>query len=313
MRWSTGCRAELVETVTDPDYNAWTSGSGNNENADMCNPFASGGSWGATSTASNGSTFNVTLGSRSFLLPRNWLNANGGSCTLAYPHSTARFDGGDTRLYTATGDWRVGSFKSECGPKGAVTGLSNDWGTKKAHSAFCTDSAAVPKFPHNACTVVDFSNGDNRRTTSTGDWDTNFVKGECGTNEYIAGISQRTNGFVDAILCCPGTVSHASCAPRYNYAGDSAREHGERRLGPRLRQARVRSWTLRRGRCAQYARRPAGVRRPALLPVGGSEGRAVSAGSPARLAQGLAEPAGAAGAGPFERNCFSPFPITSFS
>jgi hypothetical protein len=203
---------ELEETVTDPDLDAWTDGNG--ENADKC-----AWNFGAEQFASNGSRFNVTVGSRQFLIQQNWLNANGGSCQQTYPHDTLKFDTADTRLVTSTGDWKVGSYKSECGAAGAVTGISNDPITRAAHSAFCTDAPA--KYPHQGCTVVDFSWGDNRRTTLTGDWDYGFPKGECGVNEYIAGVSQRPGGYVDSILCCPGSVSHASCAPRYNWAGDS--------------------------------------------------------------------------------------------
>ncbi len=211
---------ELEETVTDPDLDAWTDSNG--ENADKC-----AWNFGTLQTAANNSRFNVRVGGRQFLIQQNWLNANGGSCLQTYPHDTLKFDAGDTRLVTATGDWKVNSYKSECGPLGAVTGISNDVTTRAAHAAFCTDVPRsllrwIPtKYPHQGCTTVDFTWGDNRRTTSTGDWDYGFVKGECGTNEYVAGVSQRPGGYIDSILCCPGNVSHANCSPRYNWAGDS--------------------------------------------------------------------------------------------
>ena len=128
------------------------------------------------------------------------------------------FRNADARLDTSTGDWKPASHKAECG-KGAVVGISKDVAYSTAHAILCSDDFA-PRYPHTGCTTLDFTNGDNRRTTSTGDWDQNFPKAECGVNEYVAGVSQRPDGFVDSILCCPGKVDHSSCAPLYNYAGD---------------------------------------------------------------------------------------------
>ena len=65
---------ELEEAATDPDLNAWYDGRGA-ENADKC-----AWTFGATSTASNGSLYNMTLGSRQFLIQQNWVNASGGYC-----------------------------------------------------------------------------------------------------------------------------------------------------------------------------------------------------------------------------------------
>jgi hypothetical protein len=70
---------ELEETVTDPDLNAWYDTRGY-ENADKC-----AWTFGTTSTASNGSKYNIVLGSRQYLIQRNWVNASGGSCAMKYP------------------------------------------------------------------------------------------------------------------------------------------------------------------------------------------------------------------------------------
>ena len=56
---------ELEETVTDPDLNAWYDSRGA-ENADKC-----AWTFGATHTASNGSLYNMTLGSREYLIQQN--------------------------------------------------------------------------------------------------------------------------------------------------------------------------------------------------------------------------------------------------
>ena len=69
---------ELEEAVTDPDLNAWFDSSGA-ENADKC-----AWTFGTTSTASNGSKYNVTWGGVRYLIQRNWVNASGGYCAMSY-------------------------------------------------------------------------------------------------------------------------------------------------------------------------------------------------------------------------------------
>lgn len=69
---------ELEEAVTDPDLNAWYDNRGA-ENADKC-----AWTFGTTSTASNGSFYNVTLGGKQYLIQRNWVNASGGYCSMSY-------------------------------------------------------------------------------------------------------------------------------------------------------------------------------------------------------------------------------------
>jgi Phosphate-induced protein 1 conserved region len=70
---------ELEEAATDPDLNAWYDSSGA-ENADKC-----AWTFGTTSTASNGSKYNVTLGARQYYIQQNWVHASGGFCAMKYP------------------------------------------------------------------------------------------------------------------------------------------------------------------------------------------------------------------------------------
>jgi hypothetical protein len=69
---------ELEEAATDPDLNAWYDNRGY-ENADKC-----AWTFGTESTASNGSKYNVTLGSRQYLIQQNWVNASGGYCAMSF-------------------------------------------------------------------------------------------------------------------------------------------------------------------------------------------------------------------------------------
>jgi hypothetical protein len=68
---------ELEEATTDPDLNAWYDTRGQ-ENADKC-----AWTFGATYTV-NGAAANMRLGSRDYLIQRNWVNASGGYCALSY-------------------------------------------------------------------------------------------------------------------------------------------------------------------------------------------------------------------------------------
>ena len=68
---------ELEEAVTDPDLNAWYDNRGF-ENADKC-----AWTFGNTFTV-NGALANMMLGSRYYLIQRNWVNASGGYCSLSY-------------------------------------------------------------------------------------------------------------------------------------------------------------------------------------------------------------------------------------
>src|SRR5262249_41946203 len=69
---------ELEETATDPDPNAWRDSRGY-ENADKC-----AWTFGTTYPAANGSYANMKLGTRDFLIQRNWVNASGGYCATSY-------------------------------------------------------------------------------------------------------------------------------------------------------------------------------------------------------------------------------------
>jgi hypothetical protein len=73
---------ELEEAVTDPQLSAWYDNRGA-ENADKC-----AWTFGATSTASNGSKYNMTLGGTKYLIQQNWVNSTSTNpnqyCALAY-------------------------------------------------------------------------------------------------------------------------------------------------------------------------------------------------------------------------------------
>ena len=69
---------ELEESATDPLLNAWYDRRGE-ENADKC-----AWTFGTLSKASNGSSYNVTLGGTPYLIQQNWVNASGGFCAMSH-------------------------------------------------------------------------------------------------------------------------------------------------------------------------------------------------------------------------------------
>jgi phosphate-induced protein 1 len=69
---------ETEETTTDLMGNAWFDHRGF-ENADKC-----AWTWGTTSTVGGG-LWNITIGSKHFLVQQNWLNTGSGGCAKSYP------------------------------------------------------------------------------------------------------------------------------------------------------------------------------------------------------------------------------------
>jgi hypothetical protein len=143
---------------------------------------------------------------------------------LASPpgHASLYFEYSDARRTSSTGDWSFGNYKAECASGEPLTGLSLNPASRRTRIALCRTSGD-PRYPHDGCYVRDFSTGDNRGTSATGDWDVGYYKGECGTNEFVAGVAQSASHRIISVLCCPGTVTHTSCSARV-FEGQDSRE-----------------------------------------------------------------------------------------
>ncbi len=70
---------EINETITDPDLNAWFSGSLGGEVGDLCN-F----NFGNPFLTPNAALANTTLGGRNFLIQQNWVNDSKGFCAMRF-------------------------------------------------------------------------------------------------------------------------------------------------------------------------------------------------------------------------------------
>lgn len=142
--------------------------------------------------------------------------------TYLYGPAGLNFEYGDARRTISTGDWAPSSYKAECASGEPLTGLSLNPSSRNTRVALCrigNDS----RYPHNGCYARYFSTADSRGTTATGDWDPGYYKGECGLNEFVAGVAQSTAHEISAVLCCPGNVAHTSCVARV-FDGQDSRE-----------------------------------------------------------------------------------------
>ncbi|WP_342379523.1 zinc-dependent metalloprotease [Myxococcus stipitatus] len=145
--------------------------------------------------------------------------------TTLYPSrdfAPLNFEFADARRTRATGDWAPGEYKAECAGGEPVTGLSLSPTSRNTRVALCR-TGGDPSYPHDGCYARNFSTADNRGTSSTGDWDSGYYKGECGPNEFVAGVAQSTGHAITAVLCCPGAVAHTYCSARV-FDGQDSRE-----------------------------------------------------------------------------------------
>jgi hypothetical protein len=101
------------------------------------------------------------------------------------------------------GDWDNGHYKAECGWNEYVSGVSMTPSNKKIHAIRCA-AASLPNGGHNNCETRRLSiGGDDRGTTSTGEWDHGHYKAECSNGKVAYGVSVDTaNGTPSRMLCC---------------------------------------------------------------------------------------------------------------
>ena len=177
--------------------------------------LTSGGTYGEWRTY-NGTNSAVGCGSNSKYLVHWTIHRQTASQAIE------TFEGENGLASPLASDWQNGSYKAQCAPGQAVKGLSLSTTSSWTHDALCrTGTTAAAAFPQTSCHARNFSSGDSRGTSSTGDWDKGFYKGECGSNEYVAGVSQSQSGQVDAILCCPGPETHTACSAETVVSSDA--------------------------------------------------------------------------------------------
>jgi len=153
-----------------------------------------------------------------YLIQALRVNANNGSFGYCSNFYGGVFWGRDFGVFhspTNPSDWASGSYKGECDFGSPLVGISSFVGAQ-AHAALCGSGPNSSKFPQNTgCYARSFgvgNGGNSNGDTADGSWDPgNFYIGQCAANEFVAGVAQSTSGVVDALLCCPGSVTHKSC------------------------------------------------------------------------------------------------------
>ena len=107
---------------------------------------------------------------------------------------------GDVGTHTQGKDWADGAVKLECPLNSYVAGVAQTRRSLKYWFAgvLC---AEANKSLGMECHSVDFFDQDDRATEIPGDWDPHMLKGQCGLNEYTAGVS-AAKGHVRSLLCC---------------------------------------------------------------------------------------------------------------
>jgi hypothetical protein len=184
---------------------------------------------GASTTASA----NVHGYNSDFLLEPLRINGGGGAFGYCVTGYGGVFWGQDfgTHWSPLASDWSPNNYKGECENGIPVVGVSTfASGIGQPHAVMCSDPQGDSSYSmfqqSTSCHTVNYAyqDGDTHGSVqygtsqqadgawfSNGDWDPNNYKAECGTNEFMAGISQQTNGKAAGILCCPGGVGHYSC------------------------------------------------------------------------------------------------------
>jgi hypothetical protein len=114
-------------------------------------------------------------------------------------------DNADHRRAARNGDWAPGFLKLECGNGEYASGVSENvsfcQGNNRFHGIQCASGGAG--MASTTCTTRTLDTQDDRGTTRSGDWDYGTYKGECESDEYVAGVSaDPANGRPHSLLCC---------------------------------------------------------------------------------------------------------------
>lgn len=113
-----------------------------------------------------------------------------------------KYYGGDNRGTTSTGDWDFGRWKGECAEDEIITGLSMIPSKKYPYSIICQkfDTSAITI--ESGYSVYTYNGGNDRGSTTTGNWDQGFWKGECAENEIMTGVSMNPSSKTPHSILC---------------------------------------------------------------------------------------------------------------
>jgi hypothetical protein len=128
---------------------------------------------------------------------------------------------GDSRGYTADSDWSSGFWKGECALNQILSGVSrsysNQTSPQRMHKLLCL----TVNGNMNPTVTLNIGGSDYRRDSSTGDWDSGYVKAECDWNEAMSGISQDANGVLKNGRCVSTMFQRNTCHTVQFLSGDN--------------------------------------------------------------------------------------------
>jgi len=120
-------------------------------------------------------------------------------------------------------EWDLGAYKGDCGSGEAATGLSTEVSAGSPHALLCSNLGS--QFSGNAVTTLsDVAGGAHRRATrgiaavGPTDWDLGYYESECGSNEYVSGVSQLPSGKIHGLRCASAPMTgngSAGCETRF--------------------------------------------------------------------------------------------------
>ena len=238
---------EIEERVTDPEglSGGWVSPSTGAQVSDECEAYSSDHTddrltaEGTTYTvplaggASATANFHANVGgvfAGDYMIQTLRANVNGGAqgyCVNGYggPFWGQSFGYSHTPYPANNGDWSQNNYKGECESGQALVGLSRYTSGPQAHAVMCASVADSVDFQQSSsCSPLNFGGSKGGVQwyvnppiwNNSSDWDFLYYKGECGENQFVAGVAQSQGGAVDGLLCCTppaGNIRHLVCEP----------------------------------------------------------------------------------------------------
>jgi hypothetical protein len=110
-----------------------------------------------------------------------------------------------TRSVGGSIDWAPSRYKLECGSNEYVSGASaQSGGSNPLHAVMCAKGSSNSPLQTANCSARVFDTADSDGASDNEDWDSGYLKGECGTSEYLAGVSVTPGTSRPySLLCCP--------------------------------------------------------------------------------------------------------------
>jgi hypothetical protein len=121
---------------------------------------------------------------------------------------------------------------ARCVPGYGATGFSVTTANTTSSALLCS-SSTNGQFSEGTSVTLANTTGDQRRYARAGDWDSGWVKLECGANEYITGIGQTnaTPNYISGIRCTAGNLANQGLNNCETHVISSADDRGSTTSG----------------------------------------------------------------------------------